>query len=393
MLSFGIDTAMETDRIYKKYRISLVLIIGIGLTLIAEILRGNDAVNDSADQSKCISLRLIPAGHPFIEYFGRWDFPDSITALHSWPGVYLIAKFSGRRIGIRMADDVNYYNVYIDGKMTKVLHGTEPGAADYILADALAEGPHELRLAKRNIAFGKSFAFLGIWLNQDAELLPPLTDSAPKIEFIGDSFTVAEGNEATLAEMPWDAKMPVTNCETGFAGLVAKHFKAQYHTICRSGIGLVCDWTGDKSIAMPKWYDRTLMESPEPRWNFRRWQPDLVVICLGLNDMSGLKSPDGTIPDENADLFRTEYRHFLTKVRAAYPGTRILLVAAHPDWLKQNVRKVYTTEKAAGRTDIFFSEFDYYPGGYVANGHPTVATHRKIADQIIETIVAEQIFK
>jgi hypothetical protein len=187
------------------------------MTLIAEILRGNDAVNDSSDQSKCTSLRLIPAGHPFIEYFGRWDFPDSITALHSWPGVYLIAKFSGRRIGIRMADDVNYYNVYIDGKMTKVLHGTEPGAADYILADALAEGPHELRLAKRNIAFGKSFAFLGIWLNQDAELLPPLTDSAPKIEFIGDSFTVAKATKPP-GRKPWDAKMPVTIAKPGSPG-------------------------------------------------------------------------------------------------------------------------------------------------------------------------------
>jgi len=339
------------------------------------------------------ALRFVNASDSQIKYFGRWDLSDSSQALHSWPGVYLIVKFTGARLGIRIADDVNYYNVFIDDKLVKILHGNRPGATDYIIAENLNNGPHVLRLSKRNISFGKSFAFLGILIDKDAELLLPDRESGPKIEFIGDSFTAAEGNEAVLAEMPWEAKMPFTNLDAGFAALVAKHFKAQYHIICRSGMGMVCDWTGDRQIAMPEWYDRTLMESVEPKWDFRKWQPNLVVICLGLNDMSGLKNAAGTISGANSDLFKTRYRGFLGHIRSVYPNVKILLVAAHPDWIRQNVQQIVAAEKTAGRQDVFYSEFDYFPGGYVANGHPTVATHRKIAEQIIAAIASNHLLK
>lgn len=343
-------------------------------------------MDSSNRKTGSLPIRFIGASDPHIKYFGRWDLSDSSQAVHSWPGVYLIVKFTGNRLGIRIADDINYFNVFIDSKLIKVLHGNRPGATDYLIADSLNDDPHVLRLSKRNISFGKSSAFLGLLIDQDAELLPSDQESGLKIEFIGDSFTAAEGNEAVLTEMPWEEKMPVTNIDAGFAVLIANHFSAQYHTICRSGMGVVCDWTGDREIAMPKWYDRTLMESDEPKWDFRKWQPDLVVICLGLNDMSGLKNSDGAISTSNSALFRKKYRGFLERIHSVYPNVKILLVAAHTDWIRANLRQIIAAEKTTGRQDIFYTEFDYYPGGYVANGHPTVATHRKIAKQIIAAI-------
>jgi hypothetical protein len=111
-------------------------------------------------------------------------------------------------------------------------------------------------------------------VDEGAALFPPPPEPVRKIEFIGDSFTAAEGNEATVAEMPWEEKKPVTNIDRGFAKIVAAHFSAQVHTTCRSGIGMVCDWRGDRETAMPKYFNRTLMESPEPRWDFSGWIPD-----------------------------------------------------------------------------------------------------------------------
>lgn len=49
-------------------------------------------------------------------------------------------------------------------------------------------------------------------------------------------------------------------------------------------------------------------------------------------------------------------------------------------------------EKAKSANDIFYGSFDDFPGGYVANGHPTVETHRKIADQIIQTMEQAKLF-
>jgi hypothetical protein len=331
---------------------------------------------------------FIPANDRRIQIVGRLDGRDPLRPRHSWPGVSITAEFSGTRILARMADGDNYYNVTIDGRFHSVFHGDRPGEADYLLAGGLPAGRHSLVLSKRNISFGPVPSFSGLLVEAGGDLFhpPPMPDR--KIEFIGDSFTAAEGNEATEAEMPWEAKKPVTNIDRGFAKLVAGHFAAQVHTTCRSGIGMVCDWRGDRDTSMPKFFGRTLMESAEPEWDFSKWIPDLAVVCLGLNDHSGLRSPDGTVSDENSALFRKTYGAFLATLRSVYPGVRILAVAAHPDWIRRNVRLVVDDEQKTGKADIFYAQFDDFPAGTVANGHPNVEWHARIAGRIIEAIEA-----
>ena len=329
---------------------------------------------------------FIPADDGRIQYLGRWDRSDPLHPRHSWPGVSIRAEFSGTRIGIRMADGDNYYNVIIDGRFHSVFHGGRPGEADTLLADGLSDGRHTMVLSKRNISFGPIPSFSGLLVDEGAVLFQPSPLPARRIEFIGDSFTAAEGNEATAAEMQWEAKKPVTNIDRGFAKLVAGHFSAEAHTTCRSGIGMVCDWRGDHEIAMPKFFGRTLMESAEPGWDFSEWIPDLAVVCLGLNDHSGLHSPGGPVSEENSALFRRTYREFLATLRSVYPGIRILAVAAQPDWIRRNVRQVVDEERSAGRIDVFYAQFDDYPAGTVANGHPNVEWHGKIAGRIIAAV-------
>jgi hypothetical protein len=230
--------------------------------------------------------------------------------------------------------------------------------------------------------------FSGLLVETGAGLFEPPPLPGRKIEFIGDSFTAAEGNEATEAEMPWEAKKPVTNIDRGFAKLVAAHFDAQAHTTCRSGIGMVCDWRGDHAVSMPEYFGRTLMESAEPAWDFSKWIPDLAVVCLGLNDLSGLRSQDGSVSEENSALFRRTYETFLATLRSVYPGVRILAVAAHPDWIRRNVRLVVDDERKAGKSDVYYAQFDDFPAGTVANGHPNAEWHARIAGSIIEAVEA-----
>jgi hypothetical protein len=335
---------------------------------------------------------FVPANNPNIQYFGRWDMVDSLHPKHSWPGVYLSVVFNGTSIGIRMADNINYYNVYIDGKFYKVLHGIKSSDADYLLADSLENVNHTLLLSKRNIVFDAIFSVSGILLDDGASLLPPKSKPERKIEFIGDSFTAGESNEATVQELPWEERFPVTNIDKGFAPVIARHYNAQYHTICRSGAGLVCDWQGKGDATLPILFNRTLMEASEPKWDFKQWIPDLVVICLGFNDHSGLKDKEGKVSDEKSEVYRKGYHEFIEKLCTVYPGVRILAVAAYPDWIRKNVKQVVDEEQSGGKKDVYYAHFDDYPGGYVANGHPTVQTHQKIADQIISAIDKLSIF-
>jgi len=330
--------------------------------------------------------QFIPANHPNIQYFGRWDRSDPLHPKHSWPGVSLRIKFTGTQIGVRLDDDVNYYNVTIDGEFYRVFHGNQSGESDYTLADSLADTSHTLLFSKRNTSFDQIFSFSGFLLDDGRELLTPPPKPDRKIEFLGDSFTAAEGNEATEQEMEWEAKMPVTNIDQGFAKMTGRHFQAQVHATCRPGIGMANDWTGDRNMVLSKRFDRALMDFETPKWDFRQWVPNLVVICLGLNDYSGFGGWNHEVSENNSELYRSQYHEFIATIRSVYPKVKILAVATPVPWIRENVHRVVDQEKANGYQDIFYTQFDEFPGGYVANGHPTVETHRKIAGQIIEAI-------
>ena len=135
-----------------------------------------------------------------------------------------------------------------------------------------------------------------------------------------------------------------------------------------------------------------MMEAPQPKWDFKQWIPDLVVVCLGLNDHSGLKDKEGNVSEEKSALYRKGYHDSITTLRAVYPGVTILAVAAYPEWIRKNVSQVVNEEQQSGRKDIYYATFDDFPDGYVANGHPTVETHRKISDQLIHAIDTFHLF-
>lgn len=330
-------------------------------------------------------LTFIPANSADIQYFGRWDFSDSLNPRHSWPGVYVVARFNGTSIGVRMRDTVNYYDVYIDGKLHGIFHGDRSGDADYVLAKDLQDTVHTMRLSQRNISFG-IYTFSGLMLDEGSRLFPPPLPPERKIEFIGDSYTAAEGNEADELSMNWEDKFPVTDADSGFAAITAGHFGAQYHLTARSGIGAVCDWQGDFKTSMLRFFDRTLMEAKMPKWDFQKWIPDLVVICLGLNDHSGLADKNGEVSEKNLEAFREGYARLLGMIRGAYPYVSILAWAPYPQWARRNTSEVVAQLKSGGFNDLYYAHFDEFPGGYVADGHPTVATHKKMAAQLIESI-------
>jgi hypothetical protein len=333
-----------------------------------------------------LAKKFIAPGNPNIHYSGRWDKSDSAEYKHSWPGTYFYAEFSGTSIGVRISDSKNYYNVFIDGKFHSVFKGTQQGVYDYTLTNNLNEGKHTLRFSKRNIMFGEVFSFYGLLIDDNAEILPSDMNYKHRIEFIGDSFTAAESNEATVQQLDWTDRFPVTNIDKGFVGVISNYFNAEYTATCRSGSGILCNWEGNFNETIPAKFDRTLMESNEPKWNFKSWIPELVIICLGLNDYSGLREKDGTVSDINSKKFRDAYKSFIEKLMEIYPDSWILAVAPHVEWIRSNVRIIVDEQIKNGNDKIHYSHFSEYPDGYVAYGHPTTGTHKKIADEIIEAV-------
>lgn len=335
--------------------------------------------------SNAPASNVIPADHPHIQYFGRWDFSNPAAPSHSWPGVYLIAKFEGTRIGARFNDNFNYYNVFIDGALHSIFHGTTSGTADYTLASGLADGQHTLRLSKRSETGWASHTFYGFLLDEGKSLLEPDARPERKIEFIGDSFTSASGNEAPTNDTPPDVAK-VTNIDEGFGPIIARHFGAQYHSSSISGYGMVLDWQGNFSNNLPDRFARTNIQTKEPVWDFEQWIPNLVVVGLGLNDYSGFGGWEGTLAPGETELYKTRYHEFLATIRDVYPGVKILAVATHVEWMRTTISEIVNEENEAGHADVAYAQYSYYEGGYVNNGHPNVATHHGIARELIPYI-------
>ncbi len=323
---------------------------------------------------------LVPADDPNIRYTGRWDFSNPAAPSHSWPGVSVTARFEGTSIGVRLTDNFTYFNVFIDGELKGVFKGTSASAANVTLASGLDDGPHTLVLFKRNETTWTRFAFNGLVLDDGKALLPPPERPDRRIEFIGDSFTSAEWNELTGTA---DSDAPVTNIYEGFGPIIGRHYGAEVHMTSISGWGLVVEWQGDYTKNLPDQFDQVHTFARNQAWDFDRWIPNVVVIGLGLNDYNAFGGYSGPVADENRDLYIGRYHEFIATIRDAYPGVRILAVAANGlEWLKSAIGQVVEEENAAGHGDVFYADYPYYDGGY-ANYHPTVATHYQIADRLI----------
>lgn len=105
-----------------------------------------------------------------------------------------------------------------------------------------------------------------------------------------------------------------------------------------------------------------------------------------MNDLSGLKDKEGNVSEEKSAAFRKGYHDFLNTLRSVYPGSVILAVAAYPDWIRSNVKRVVDEKCQNGVKGIYYTYFDDFPDGKVAYGHPTVESHKIIADQLINSI-------
>lgn len=336
----------------------------------------------------------IPANDPKIQYFGRWDFSNPLSPRHSWPGVSLRARFEGTSIGIRMNDTYCYYNVTIDDTLTSVFHQTSTAPAFTMLASGLsnAETGHTIRISKRNESAWTSFSFEGFVLDSGKTLLEPEAMSERKIEFIGDSYTSALGNEwADTCAAP-DAQR-YTNIDQGFAALTARHYNAQFHSTSQSGLGLVCDFESNFSNTLPEKFGRTLCSSDSIHWNFRRWIPQLVVVCLGLNDYTAFGGYDAKVSRERTAMFKSRYHQFLEHIRQTYPHVKMLALAAHVDWVRKTVSAIVDEERKIGNADVFFGTFpEFDEEDYVNGGHPSVGTHQKITEYLIESIDAMHVW-
>ncbi len=322
-------------------------------------------------------LILFKANDPKIQYTGRIDFTDPLKPRFWSPAVYIQARFKGTSCTVMLNDEVlygnshNYIEIVIDDQKPVRLHTT--GKTNVIeAAKDLPNGIHTITICKDTESGIGYLEFTGI---QCAGLLPLPARPIRKIEYIGDSITCGTGMD--MSEKPCGAGQwyDQHNAYMSYGALTARALNAQYQLSSVSGIGLIHSCCGMK-VQMPQVFDKVNMRSDSIKWDFTRYQPDVVTVCLGQND---------GVQDSTA--FCSAYVQFIGVLRSYYPRAYIVCLnspmadPALTSVLKKYITSINNYVNKAGDKKVshyFFSK-RYFHG---CDTHPDLAEHKEIANEL-----------
>jgi lysophospholipase L1-like esterase len=324
---------------------------------------------------------------------GRYD--DSHR--FSWPGTQIRAKFSGTGVTLSLNemctdwfDGCDWFDVTIDGVALDPLVFTTSESGNYVLAENLADGEHDLVVAKRTESSVGVAQFLGITA-EGGDLIETTLSFSHRLEFIGDSISCGYGVLGANEDCDFS---PDTESEPlAYPALTAAALNALHTTVAYSGKGVVRESGSEDSDpqAMPVLYMRTLADDPTSQWDFRD-VPDAVIINLGTNDFS---------VSDPGSAFISTYVDFMATVRSKYPAAHIMVAlspmipenypfkgarATLQDYLKQVISK----RQEAGDMNVSMIEFDVLQDAdYGCNYHPNKAAHQRMSDQLVAALRAQ----
>lgn len=331
-------------------------------------------------QSKT-SNKLFKADHPYFQYTGRIDFTNPQAPKFWNPGVYIKAKFKGSSCTVLLNDEVLYGNSYnyielvVDG--TKHFRVKTTGTNTSIdVVKGLSDGNHDLVICKDTEAGMGYIKFVGLICQK---LLPPDPKPSRKIEFYGNSITC--GAESDLSEVPYGKGTWYDrhNAYMSYGAETARRLNAQWQLTSVSGIGLIHSCC-NMDRTMPDVYNKLNLQKDGPTWDFSRYVPDLVSICLGQND--GI---------QDSTQFCSAYVKLIENLQSVYPTSHFILITSPManDTLRP-VLKSYITgvlshfeKKGDKKIHSYFFTRSWNSGG---GAHPRMDEHQLIADELTRAI-------
>lgn len=323
--------------------------------------------------------KFIPASDPDIAYMGRHVSTPEGNKAFNFPGFTAMLNFSGSSLAMATSPGSGYFMVEIDTLAPRKVHF---GEADSLLAlaDRLPDGPHTARITYAIEGFEFKPELRGFYIGDDASLLPPPAKGKLKMEFIGNSITCGYGTEASGAEehFSYDSE---NHC-LSFSHLTARALDADVNIVSRSGIGIYRNYGGPREGSpegtMPMEYGHALLYDAGQPWEFSRFQPDIICINLGTNDLS--------TQNYDISLYEAAYRKFLARVRQLNPQAKIVLLTGsmlNGDDLRQVCEVL--DRVADGQAGVY--RFDMTPMtgeyGYGADYHPSARQSEVMAEELL----------
>lgn len=224
----------------------------------------------------------------------------------------------------------------------------------------------------------------------------PATESQLKLEFIGDSITCGYGIEGV-----WEKDTFTTQQERpdkAYAFLTAKALGAQVQLCSWSGIGLISNYVDPETIMLPDTHwlmqanwpytdkSLSLRLGIEPEvWDGAGYEPDIVVIHLGTNDISWVRGME-----ERRLEYTAQLRQLIEAVHRRSPRAKICCcLGIMGEQLNASVEEAVNLFKkdfpnVAAKAVLFTQQLE--EDGIAADWHPSAVTHKKAAELLAEAL-------
>lgn len=266
----------------------------------------------------------------------------------------------------------------------------------------LFDSPVEKTVTVRVMKFSEAaFGYAGLKsLELEGDLLSspesPATASQRKLEFIGDSITCGYGIEGV-----WEKDTFTTQQERpdkAYAFLTAKALGAQVQLCSWSGIGLISNYVDPETIMLPDTHwlmqanwpytdkSLSLRLGIEPEvWDGAGYEPDIVVIHLGTNDISWVRGME-----ERRLEYTAQLRQLIEAVHRRSPRAKICCcLGIMGEQLNASVEEAVNLFKkdfpnVAAKAVLFTQQLE--EDGIAADWHPSAVTHKKAAELLAEAL-------
>ena len=265
----------------------------------------------------------------------------------------------------------------------------------------LFESSEERTVTVRVMKFSEAaFGYAGlkeIDIEGDLQSSHKSTTGALKLEFIGDSITCGYGIEGV-----WEKDTFTTQQERpdkAYAFLTAKALGAEVQLCSWSGIGVTSNYVDPATVNLPETH--WLMQSnwpytdkslslrlglePEVWKPEGRFEPDIVIINLGTNDISWVRGIEDRRLGYVANL-----RHLIEAVHRRSPKAAILcclgiMGEALNDSVKEAVELFKKDFPKVHAEALAFTQ-QLESDGIGADWHPSAVTHKKAADLLTDKL-------
>lgn len=319
-----------------------------------------------------------------IQYVGRICFDNPERPRFTYPGTQVNISFTGTSVKLWAKPRSGYFMAQVD--QAEPFKVVMMGERDSIvtIATALPQGCHTLRLMYVIEGYELKPDFRGFILDQGARLMSPPDLPERTIEFIGNSITCGYGNESTVASDPFEYE--TENHYITYAQLTCRALGAYAHIVARSGIGVYRSYGGPKTgtpeNVMTTEYEYTNLYDRSEKWDFSKYQPQLVCINLGTNDLS--------TNNYDAKRLKDAYRQFLKQVRSHNPKAKIvylcgsMLNGKELEIAKKTLDEVVADANRQGDKEVYRFDFTPQTGdiGFGASWHPSKWQHEKMAAEL-----------